>query len=136
MQLNQHINPTAEQIGELLSYPKDIPVTMVNILRFKSETENIGETGAEAYTRYSKNVIPFLEEVGAKLIWKGNVSNVVIGDVENQPDLILLVEYPSARNFLKMITNPEYQAVANDRTIALEYGGLIACKSELIGKFP
>ena len=43
--------------------------------------------------------------------------------------MIFLVEYPSVEHFLKMIADPEYQKIANDRTIALEYGGLIACQS-------
>ncbi len=28
-----------------------------------------------------------------------------------------------------MITNPEYQKIANDRSLALEYGGLMACQN-------
>ncbi len=129
MQLTQ-VSPTPEQMAQLMEYPKDTPIVMVNIIKFRSETENTNESGAEAYARYFENVQPFVAESGAKLIWKGTVANTVIGDSEDQPNSIFLVEYPSVSHFLKMVTNPEYQKVAQDRTIALEYGGLIACRAE------
>jgi len=43
--------------------------------------------------------------------------------------MVFLVEYPTVDHFLKMVANPAYQKIANDRTIALEYGGLIACQT-------
>jgi len=124
------VSPTPEQMAQLIEYPKDTPIVMVNIIKFRSETENTNETGAEAYGRYFENVRPFAAESEAKLIWKGDVSSTVIGDSVDQPDIIMLVEYPSVSHFLKMVTNPDYQKVAQDRTIALEYGVLIACKTE------
>lgn len=126
MQLTQ-IKPSQEQIAQLMAYPKDTPVVMVNILKFKTKTENGNETGQEAYTRYYKNTQAFIGK--AKLIWKGAVATTVIGDSNDQPDMIFLVEYPSTNHFLGVITSPEYQKIANDRTIALEYGGLIACQT-------
>ena len=128
MHLTQ-VNPTPEQITQLLTYPKNTPVTMLNILKFKKTTET-NETGAEAYARYFKNAQKFVTQANAKLIWKGNVASTVIGDSENQPDVIFLVEYPSVTHFLTMVQNTEYQKIANDRTIALEYGGLIACNTQ------
>jgi len=128
MQLTQ-VKPSQEQMAVLMAYPKDIPIVMVNILKFNSKTENGNETGQEAYARYFKNVQPFVVESGAKLIWKGDVAVTVIGDSDDQPDMIFLVEYPSVTNFLEMVSNPEYQKVAADRAIALKYGGLIACQT-------
>ena len=127
MQLTQ-IKPSQEQLTELMEYPKDTPVVMVNLLKFKSLTEKGNETGKDAYARYFKNVQPFVAQAKATLIWKGFVASTVVGDSKDQPDMILLVEYPSVSHFLEMTSNPEYQKVANDRTIALEYGGLIACQ--------
>jgi len=79
--------------------------------------------------RYYKNVQPFIAQAEAKIIWKGNVATTVIGDSQDQPDMILIVQYPSVDHFLQMANNPAYQKIAIDRTIALEYGGLIACKN-------
>ena len=127
MQLTQ-VHPTQNQMTQLMAYPKNTPLVMVNIIKFKPKTANENETGKEAYARYFKNVQPFVIQSGAKLIWKGAVATTVIGDTKNQPDMIFLVEYPSVDHFLKMVSNSEYQRIANDRTIALEYGGLIACQ--------
>lgn len=127
MLLNQ-IHPTPEQLTQLQTYPKNTPLVMVNILKFKTKTET-GETGQEAYARYFKNASAFVTKAGAKLIWKGQVYTSVIGNLENQPHLIFLVEYPSVDHFLAMATNPDYQKIATDRSLALEYGGLIACQT-------
>jgi len=125
MQLNQ-VQPSQEQLAELMAYPIDTPLVMVNIIKFKGIIDS-NETGQEAYARYYKNALPFVAKSNAKLIWKGVVASTVIGDSKGQPDMIFLVEYPSVNDFLGMVSNPEYQKIANDRTISLEYGGLIAC---------
>jgi uncharacterized protein (DUF1330 family) len=128
MQLTQ-VSPSQEQIAQLMAYPKNMPIVMTNIIKFKDKTEKGNETGQEAYARYFKNVQLFIAKAEAKLVWKGNVVSTVIGDSEDQPDMIFMVEYPSVTHFLGMVTNSDYLKVANDRTIALEYGGLIACQT-------
>lgn len=126
--LSNQISPTNAQLTELQKYPAKTPLVMLNILKFNSKTTT-GETGKEAYARYFKNAGPFVKKVGAKLLWKGQVHSTVIGNSENQPHLVFLVEYPSVENFFTLISNPEYQKIAKDRAIALEYGELIACQN-------
>ncbi|MCF6214055.1 MAG: DUF1330 domain-containing protein [Flavobacteriaceae bacterium] len=128
--LTNQIHPTPEQLSQLQTYPKNIPVVMLNILKFKAQTES-GESGQEAYARYFKNAGPFVAKSGAKLVWKGRVHTSLIGNLENQPQVIFLVEYLSVDHFLAMAGNPEYQKIATDRSLALEYGGLIACQPEI-----
>jgi uncharacterized protein (DUF1330 family) len=128
--LTNQIHPTPEQVAQLQTYPKNTPVVMVNILKFKAQTES-GETGKETYARYFKNASPFVAKSGAKLVWKGRVHNSLIGNAANQPHVIFLVEYPSVDHFFAMAGNPEYQKIATDRSLALEYGGLIACQPEI-----
>ncbi len=128
MQLTQ-VHPTQNQMTQLMAYPEDTPLTMLNIIKFKSKTEAGNETGKQAYTRYFKNAKKYVKQSGAKLIWKGAVATTVIGNTKNEPDMIFLVEYPSVAHFIKMVSNPDYKKIANDRTIALEYGGLIACQT-------
>jgi len=126
--LTNQIHPTEAQIAQLKTYPKNTPLVMLNILKFKARTIT-DETGQEAYARYFKNAGFFVAEAGAKLIWKGNVHTSLIGDLDNQPHIVFLVEYPSVDHFFAMVSNPAYQKIANDRSIALEYGGLIACQT-------
>lgn len=126
--LSNQISPTNEQLVQLQSYPQNTPLVMLNILKFKAKTDS-GETGQEAYARYFKNASPFVEKSGAKLIWKGNVHTTLIGNSEKQPHIVFLVEYPTVNHFFAMVSNPEYQKIAGDRSLALEYGGLIACQN-------
>ena len=94
MNLNQ-VGTTPEQLAALMTFPADTPVVMVNILKYKARTEQGEESGAEAYARYMKNVAPVLAAAGGKVLWRGAVHTTVIGEVEGQPDTIMLVEYPS-----------------------------------------
>lgn len=121
MQLDSQINPTKEQFKTLFSLPQDEAVVMLNILKYK------GKEGKAAYKRYSENIVPFLKKAEGRLIWKGNAIHTVIGDVQDQPDTILLIEYPTVTHFIKMIQDPAYQEIAKDRTMGLTYGGLVAC---------
>ncbi len=99
---------------------------MINILRYKDKTGNGVETGEMAYARYGQNVLPFMKKVGARLLWRGDVNATVIGEETQQPQVVLLVEYPSIQNFIDMTTDPAYLEAAKDRTLGLEYGGLMA----------
>lgn len=124
------IDPTRESIKALASeYPKDTPVTMLNILKFKAKVDGSDETGIDAYKRYGSNATKHLKEAGGKIIFAGEVKNVVIGDTDDMAHQILLVQYPSVKHFLDMAMSPAYQAITHDRTMALEYGGLIACQT-------
>lgn len=120
MHLHNQINPTKEQFKALFNLPKDQAIVMVNMLKYN------GENGKASYAKYMKNVGPFLKAAKGKVIWKGASLHTVIGDSEDQPDVFMMVEYPSVEHFIGMITNPEYQEVAKDRTLGLTYGGLVA----------
>jgi len=127
MELTNQIHPTPEQLQTIIKeYPKDQPVVMINLLRYKDKTGNGEETGATAYARYGQNVLPFMKKVGARLLWRGDVNHTVIGTKNGQPHVMLLVEYPSIQKFIEMTSDPAYLEVAKDRTLGLEYGGLMA----------
>jgi len=130
MHLIDQVNPSKEQFKILAkTYPRNDPVTMINIIKYRDKAWDGKRTGAEAYECYSNNVFKFMKAVKGRLIWKGECMHTVIGDAQDQPHVMMLVEYPSIDNFLEMLANPEYQKCANDRTVALEYGGLIASKT-------
>ena len=127
MHLTNQIHPTSAQFKQLAAnFPKNQPVVMVNILKYKPETGRGSETGEAAYARYGQNVLPFLKKAGGRLLWRGEVQQTLIGDDGPPPHVILLVEYPSIQHFINMSTHPDYLKVAEDRTLGLEYGGLYA----------
>ena len=127
MNLTNQVVPTREQFIQFMKeYPADEPVVMVNILKFRGTVEGGEEPGALAYARYGKNVQPLLEAVGGRVLWTGKVNMTVIGDADDQPDMVLIVEYPSSAKFVEMSTSEAYRAIAHDRELSLEYGGLLA----------
>jgi uncharacterized protein (DUF1330 family) len=117
------VEPNETQLAALLcaAADNDEPVVMINLLQF-------GPDGAESYQRYAKAVQPFLESVGASVLYAGDASHVVAGEID-QPwwDAIVVVRYPSRAAFVAMATNPDYQERAHvHREAALESTHLIA----------
>ncbi len=124
------INPRAEQIKQLVNtVPAGKPVEMLNLLRFKEfanyEGENVDLTGREAYKIYAEAAFTFIQALGGELVWKGSVAAGVICPADESWDEAFLVRYPSIEDFLSMIQNPDYQAITNHRTAALDDSRLI-----------
>jgi uncharacterized protein (DUF1330 family) len=115
------LEPTSEQFAALTARSPEVPVVMVNLLKFKSQG------GRERYLQYGREVGPHLERVGATVRYAGAAPAVVIGDGERPWwDAILIVEYPTPQAFIDMVTTPEYAKVHEHRAAALERGDLIA----------
>jgi len=124
------VNPSPQQLDEFANLPDTGPFVMINLLKFRATAANKAESGEAAYTRYMINVAPLLEKAGGRLIWMGSVKQVFIGTPENSWDRVLLVEYPSRKAFLDMVSAPEYQEVHQDREAGLENSALLVTKTE------
>ena len=74
--MSPSLEPTAEQIAALAARPADVPVVMVNLLKFKPDG------GRESYARYAQEVAPHLQRVGGTLRYAGGNPTQVIGDDE------------------------------------------------------
>ena len=122
--------PTREQIKELLSSPDDKPLVMINLLKFKTDQDG-NEEGQRAYNKYAIAVAPMLEKVGGRLLWMGTVGQVFIGLSDDHWDMVLLVEYPSRKAFMEMISTPEYLDAHKDREAGLENSVLLASTTVL-----
>lgn len=105
------INPTRDQFKQLMALPYKGPIVMVNLLKFKEEG------GVESYARYESIASRFVQELGGRLIYRGDYLMPVIGG--DDWDEILIVEYPSIAAFIEMQRNKEYQAAVPFRTDAL-----------------
>ena len=113
------VQPDTKQFKGLLKMPKDQPVFMVNLLKFNEKTAD-GESGAEVYARYSKNMQPLLEKHGAEVVFAGSCEHLLIGIEADHWHSVVVVKYPSPRHFIKMSSSEEYAAVQHDREAALE----------------
>jgi uncharacterized protein (DUF1330 family) len=118
------LEPTHEQMAVLAARPADVPVVMVNLLKFRADD------GRASYARYALEVVPHLQRVGGKVLFSGSAPTQVIGDGERPWwDAILIVEYPSPAAFIDMVTNEEYLRIHEFRAAGLDRGDLIATSS-------
>ncbi len=103
----------------LAGNPNEEPFVMLNLLKFKKEG------GRESYFQYIKESGPYVEGVGAKVIYFGIPKELLQGTEDW--DLLMLVQYPSRKAFLKMANNPDYVKVHDEfRKNALERAVLYA----------
>ncbi len=128
------ISPTPESIQSLLARDIQGPVTMLNLLRFRSvadyskspELESDDPiSGEDAYGVYSSLTVPHLEAVGGSVTFMGKGDQLLIGPSGARWDLVLLVEYPSIAAFISMTQNPAYLQGAGHRTAALKDSRLL-----------
>ena len=107
-----------DQFQVLADNTNQEPFVMLNLLKFKKEG------GREAYFRYVKESGPFVEGVGAKVLYFGKAKELLNGT--EYWDILMLVQYPSRKAFLKMANNPDYLKVHELRKEALERAVLYA----------
>ncbi|MCB0868404.1 MAG: DUF1330 domain-containing protein [Solirubrobacterales bacterium] len=124
------LNPTEAQIASLTDSEDDSPIVMVNLLRFKDQADGIdeGRSGAEAYGIYGQKIASYLEEVGGKVLLAVACEDSIIGPEEAEWDMVILVQYPSRKAFLKMITDPGYLKEHEHRVSGLAETRLILSK--------
>lgn len=108
------VNPTAETFTRFQEEDDGGPVVMLNLLRFA------GDGGREQYARYGAEVGPFLERVGATVLYAGACSTLLAGPEAHRWDAVLVVRYPSRAAFTQMVSDPDYVQVSKLRTSALE----------------
>ena len=112
------IESNEDQFKRLAENKNDEPFVMLNLLKFKKDG------GKEAYFRYIKESGPFVEGVGAKVLYFGKANELLNGTQDW--DIIMLVQYPSRKAFLRMANNPDYLKVHEFREAALERAVLYA----------
>lgn len=131
MPIENALWPTPDQFEAVANSPRQGPVTMINLLKFKPEAEyedgRAGNlTGEEAYALYAEELGPLVAQYGAKVVFDGAVDGLVIGEGEGGWHRALIVEYPSREAFGAMTSSDAYLAVAVHRKAGLEGQLLIA----------
>ena len=124
MKVINKLRPIAKQMaGFLLGDTKTI-IHMVNLLKFKNKAEykdgrQTDLTGEEAYHIYGKEVQEHLRKVGGKMIFSGEVSRLVLGEVEELWDWVAIAEYPNKKAMHSMMMDKEYQKSEEHRSAGL-----------------
>lgn len=127
-----YIDPCRENWAAFKDLPRDTPIQMLNLIRFKVKADypeghpnhGKGMTGEEAYREYARAIGPILARVGAAMVWQGAFECVVTGPSDEWHDAFVM-GYPSSAAFLEMVTDPEYKQHVAHRTAAVEDSRLI-----------
>lgn len=120
--MSHHVDPERQQFEAFKSLPRDEPVMMLNLLRFRAKAD-YGDgrdvSGAEAYAAYGRDSAPVFRRVGGEIIWRGRPEVTLIGPQDEQWDLAFIARYPSAGAFLEMVTDPVYREAVRHRQAAV-----------------
>lgn len=123
-----HIHPTRQAGAAFFGAPAQGPVVMLNLLCFREVADYTQSpelapsspiSGEEAYRRYAAHAIPLLHEAGSEVLFQGKGRPYLIGPTEERWDMVLLIRYRSAKDFLAFASSEAYLAGAGHRTAAL-----------------
>nr|RAV90725.1 DUF1330 domain-containing protein [Aerococcus mictus] len=124
MKYENAVYPNREKLMELVNSKDTSPIVMVNLLKFRDIAEykdgrDEKISGREAYMRYGAKMQPLVESRGGRFLVSAALKEVVIGEVEGLWDVVALMEYPSAAEFVAIASSPEVAEIGVDREAGL-----------------
>lgn len=133
MTAEHFVDPSRENFDAFKALPRDTPIHMLNLVRFRDRAEypdehplaGKGLTGADAYAEYGRASGPVFARVGGLVVWRGQMEAIVIGPVDEKWDAAFIARYPDAAAFLQMVTDPEYRVAVVNRQAAVLTSRLI-----------
>ncbi|MCT2558183.1 DUF1330 domain-containing protein [Tsuneonella sp. YG55] len=131
--MTAYIDPSRANFDVFKSLPRDTPIHMLNLLRYRDEAEypdghpnaQKGWSGRRAYEEYGRTSGPIFRRVGGTLVWRGVFETVVTGPDAMTWDDGFIAAYPNAAAFFEMIMDPAYQQAVVNRTAALADSRLV-----------
>ncbi|MCY4130096.1 MAG: DUF1330 domain-containing protein [Gammaproteobacteria bacterium] len=124
MEVKNQVSPDMQVAMDFFSQPEDGPFVMLNLLKFKEKPEYDDDSDAEssgrhAYQRYGQVVSQCIQEIGGRVIFSGFVTGLLLGEIEENWDMVALVEYPSLEAFRRMTALPEFIEASKHRSAGL-----------------
>lgn len=120
--MSRHVDPERKQFEVFKTLPRDEPIMMLNLLRFRDRAnyhDGRDVSGAEAYAAYGRDSAPVFQRVGGEIVWRGRPEVTLIGPQDEHWDLIFIARYPTAGAFLDMVTDPAYREAVKHRQAAV-----------------
>jgi len=106
------VDPSGADLKRFLQEDPGGPVVMLNLLRF-------ADGGRPGYEEYARSIGPFLDALGAEVLYVGDCSTALVAPEGHDWDAVLMVRYPSREAFSRMVADPGYQEITALRTQAL-----------------
>ena len=124
MEVKNSVIPNKDQMEEFLEGDIESPISMVNLLKFKEKAEyedgrDTNLSGKEAYMIYGIEVQEHLKKVGGEMVFGGEISRLMLGEVEDLWDNVAVARYPSRTAMLEMMMDPDYQESEKHRSAGL-----------------
>jgi uncharacterized protein (DUF1330 family) len=116
MEVKNRVRPNQEQMQGFMQPGPDGPIYMVNLLKYKEVAEyedrrETGLTGRQAYEIYAGAVAELLVEFGGGVVFGGEVSRLMLGEVEDLWDEVAIAMFPSRKAMLEMMMSPTMQEI-------------------------
>lgn len=132
---DRHVDPERAQFDAFKTLPRDTPIHMLNLVRFKPQATYPadhplaakGLSGADAYALYGQDSGPIFQRVGGSIVWRGAMEAMLIGPDGERWDALFVAQYPHAGAFMEMVTDPVYRQAVVHRQAAVETSRLIRC---------
>jgi uncharacterized protein (DUF1330 family) len=133
---DSYIDPSRAAFDLFKSLPRDVPINMLNLLKFNLVAKYPADhpngaqqwSGERAYQEYGKTSGPIFVRVGGCIIWRGHMEAMVIGPDARHWDSAFIAYYPNSAAFLEMVTDPAYQKAVINRQAAVQTSRLIRFK--------
>lgn len=124
MKVKNTVAPNKEQMAGFFEGDINSPISMVNLLKFKEKAEyedgrDNDLSGKEAYMIYGIEVQEHLKKVGGEMVFGGEISRLMLGEVEDLWDNVAVARYPSRTAMLEMMMDPDYQESEKHRSAGL-----------------
>jgi uncharacterized protein (DUF1330 family) len=124
MKVKNTVAPNKEQMAGFFEGDINSPISMVNLLKFKEKAEyedgrDNDLSGKEAYMIYAMEVQEHLKKVGGEMVFGGEITRLMLGEVEDLWDSVAVARYPSRKAMLEMIMDPDYQESEKHRSAGL-----------------
>ncbi len=127
MDKQSYLNINPDQVSDFAKKASDLPVVMLNLVKYKALVPESGMTGKEAYKEYMRKAMPFFQKANAEVLFYGSPKHMLIGpEDESLWDDVLLVKYNAVSDFMTMVKAEGYPAYL--RAQALEDSRLIHCE--------
>jgi uncharacterized protein (DUF1330 family) len=120
------LDGNAAQMADFALHADEGPVYMLNLLKFEPAKGDGSISGAESYAKYGELAGPIVVKHGGILVWSGVPTQQLIGDMDYDWDLMVLVSWPRRQNLLDLTSDPEYEAISHHRSSGLARSMLIA----------
>ncbi|MEM9143628.1 MAG: hypothetical protein AAGA86_11615, partial [Bacteroidota bacterium] len=79
MEKHKYLKIKEEEVNELMKWPPDQELVMMNFLKYRDTVEGTERTGRDSYAEYMKMAKPFFKAVGGRIVFFGRPQGTLIG---------------------------------------------------------